>query len=221
MGSCGRRSMSGSVRTSQLRKWGERWRGLSVSERLRIWRGILVGLFEDCNSEREGCDVEPGAAARSSSAGGGVFCAVGAAASSRRRQGPAAPTRALGGPDSLSRPDRHCPLATKRPPSRATQPHARREGHRQIRSEAPPPADRWPFIDEDAGRRRAFECVGRSATGQYFNGDQSLPMHSTRTAPPEAGEDYPRVRRRIDMGMAGPPRTAILACCSRTGRVRR
>ena len=38
--------------------------------------------------------------------------------------------------------------------------------------------------------------------------------HSTRTAPPAARRDYSRVRRRIDMGMAGPP-------CSRTGRARR
>jgi hypothetical protein len=51
MGSCGRRSMSRSDRTSRLSKCGEKWRGLSVSERLRISRGILVrnGLFEDCN----------------------------------------------------------------------------------------------------------------------------------------------------------------------------
>ena len=51
MGSCGRRSMAGSDRTSRLSKCGGKWRVLSISERLRISRGILVrnGLFEDCN----------------------------------------------------------------------------------------------------------------------------------------------------------------------------
>jgi hypothetical protein len=78
MGSCGRQFMSGSDRTSRLSKCGEKWRVLSVSERLRIQRGIVVGLFR------------------------------------------------------------------------------RVEAH-----------------------------------SQYFNGDPSLPMHSTRTAPPEAREDYP------------------------------
>ena len=183
MGSCGRLYMSGSDRTSRLRKCGERWRGLSVSERLRIWRGLFVGLFEDCNSEREGCDVEPGAAARSSSAGGGVFLCgwrrrvvAGSLGASR------ADTR-LGGPESFSPRPALSPSNKKAAESSHTATRAG-EGRRQIRSEAPPPADRWPFIDEDAGRRRAFECVGRSATGQYFNGDPSLPMHSTRTAPP-------------------------------------
>jgi hypothetical protein len=43
--------MSGSDRTSRLSKCGEKGRGVSVSERLRISRGILVrhGLFEDGN----------------------------------------------------------------------------------------------------------------------------------------------------------------------------
>jgi ATP-dependent DNA ligase len=81
-------------------------------------------------------------------------------------------------------------------------------------------------VRREGARPSVSEC-SRISSGfdllpvEYFNDDPSLPMHSTRTAPPEAREDYPRVRRRIDMGMAGPPRTASLACCSRTGRVRR
>src|SRR5271156_3054358 len=51
MAYCGRRSTSGSGRTSRLSKCEGKWRVLSVSERLGVSRGVLVrdGFLEDCN----------------------------------------------------------------------------------------------------------------------------------------------------------------------------